>query len=320
MTQLRPKPSVQTLSMQKVNALKPGGTIGIVAPASSVKEESLLNGSAELQRLGFHVCYSESVLARHYYFAGLHEERAAEVTQMFEDPRIDAIFCARGGYGCHHLLTRLNPGRINANPKIFIGYSDITVLLQFLENACQMTCFHGPMVARELALGESFYVKESLLECLTRVSPGQRITSSGLETIQPGIARGRLTGGCLSLLTATLGTAFEIQTAGKILFLEDVNAAPYQVDRMLMHLKLAGKLEKVQGIVFGEMLNCVLSSEQEYGLQEIIFDVLKDFRFPVLYGLPSGHTSTAALTLPFGVPVVLNASEQYLELEEAAVQ
>lgn len=306
--------------MQKVNALKPGGTIGIVAPASSVKEESLLKGSAELQRLGFQVCHSESVLARHYYFAGLHKDRAAEVTQMFEDPRIDAIFCARGGYGCHHVVTRLNANRIKANPKIFVGYSDITVLLQFLENTCEMTCFHGPMVARELALGEPFYIRENLLESLTRVSPGQRISSSGLETLQPGIARGRLTGGCLSLLTATLGTPFEIQTAGKILFLEDVNAPPYQVDRMLMHLKLAGKLEKVQGIVFGQMLNCVPSSEQEYDLKEIIFDVLKDFGFPILYGLPSGHTSTAALTLPLGIAVRLNADEKYLELEEAAVQ
>jgi muramoyltetrapeptide carboxypeptidase len=306
--------------MQKVNALKPGGTVGVIAPAGSVKQESLLKGSAELQRLGFQVVCSDSALSQHYFFAGSHEERAGEFTRMFEDPRIDAIFCARGGYGCHHVVTRLDPKRIKANPKIFIGYSDITVLLQFLENACQMTCFHGPMVAREFALGEPFYARESLLECLTRISPGQRVTSSELETLQPGIARGRLTGGCLSLLTATLGTPYEIQTAGKILFLEDVNAKPYQVDRMLMHLKLADKLENVQGIVFGEMLHCVPSPGQEYGLQEIIFDVLREFGFPILYGLPSGHTSTGALTLPFGVPVLLNANDKYLQLEEAAVQ
>jgi muramoyltetrapeptide carboxypeptidase len=133
------------------------------------------------------------------------------------------------------------------------------------------------------------------------------------------VARGRLTGGCLSLLTATLGTPYEIQTAGKILFLEDVNAKPYQVDRMLMHLKLSGRLEDVQGIVFGEMLHYGPSSEERYGLQEIILDILGDLGFPILYGLPSGHTSTGALTLPFGVTALLNASEKYLELEEAAV-
>ncbi len=182
-----------------------------------------------------------------------------------------------------------------------------------------MTCFHGPMVARELALGEPYYVKENLLQCLTDLQPGQRITSPQLEILQSGVARGRLTGGCLSLLTATLGTPYEIKTEGKILFLEDVNAKPYQVDRMLMHLKLAGKLEAVQGIVFGEMLHCVQGPEQEYRLQEIVLDVLKDLRVPILYGLPSGHTATGALTLPFGVQVRLNADEKYIELEEAAV-
>jgi muramoyltetrapeptide carboxypeptidase len=305
--------------MQKVKALKHGGSIGIIAPAGSVNAESLLKGSNELQALGFQVICSDSALSQHYYFAGSHDERAAELLRMFEDPRIDAIFCARGGYGCHHLISRLDASRIKVNPKIFVGYSDVTVLLQFLENSCHMICFHGPMVARELALGEPFYVRENLLECLTRIDPGQRITSSGLETLRPGLARGYLTGGCLSLLTATLGTPYEIQTTGKILFLEDVNAKPYQVDRMLMHLKLAGKLENVQGIVFGEMLRCATGPEQNYSLQEIILDILRDFDFPILYGLPSGHTSTGALTLPFGVMALLNASEKYLELEGAAV-
>jgi len=305
--------------MQKVKALKAGGTVGIIAPAGSVNAESLLKGSAELQRLGFQVISSDSVLSQRYYFAGSHEERAREFTQMFEDPEIDAIVCARGGYGCHHIVSRLDRERIAAHPKIFVGYSDVTVLLQFLENACQMTCFHGPMAARELALGEPFYVRENLLECLTRLGPGQQITAPGLETLQPGVARGKLTGGCLSLLSATLGTPYEIQTAGKILFLEDVNTRPYQVDRMLMHLKLAGKLEEVQGIVFGEMLHCAPGSKQDYSLQEIIFDILSDFGFPILYGLPSGHTSTGALTLPFGVTALLDANEKYLELEEAAV-
>jgi muramoyltetrapeptide carboxypeptidase len=305
--------------MQKVKALKRGGTVGIIAPAGSVSEASLLKGSAELQALGFRVICSDSALSQHHYFAGSHEERAGEFTRMFEDPRIDAIFCARGGYGCHHIIGRLDPSRIKVNPKIFVGYSDVTVLLQFLENNCEMTCFHGPMVARELALGEPAYVRENLLDCLTRTDPGQKLTSSRLETLQPGVARGCLTGGCLSLLTATLGTPFEIQTTGKILFLEDVNAKPYQVDRMLMHLRLAGKLDGVQGIVFGEMVHCASRPDHEYSLQEIIFDILSDFGFPILYGLPSGHTSTGALTLPLGVTAVLNASEKYLQLEEAAV-
>ena len=314
---LQPKPAIY---MQKAKALKSGATIGIVAPASDVKEEDLLKGVSELQGMGFRVQYSNSILGRHYYFAGPHQERAGELVRMFESPEIDAIFCARGGYGCHHIIAYLKPEQIKPYPKIFVGYSDITVLLQYLENSCDMTCFHGPMVARELALGEPYYIKDSLLQCLTNLQPGHRITSPQLETLQPGIGRGRLTGGCLSLLTAMLGTPYEIQTEGKILFLEDVNAKPYQVDRMLMHLKLAAKLEAVRGIVFGEMLHCVQSPEQEYRLQEIVLDVLKDSKVPILYGLASGHTTTGALTLPFGVQIRLNADEKYVQLEEAAVE
>lgn len=306
--------------MLKPKALKKGSTIGIVAPASDVDADSLLKGAAALESAGYQVRYSDLVFARQRYFAGPHPQRAEELVRLFEDPAIDAILCARGGYGCHHLLGHLNVAAFRANPKVFVGYSDITVLLQFLENQCGMVCFQGPMVAREFALGEPFYDGHTFTECVSRVEAGQRITAPSLETLRGGTARGRLTGGCLSLLTTTLGTPYEIQTTGKILFLEDVNAKPYQVDRMLMHLKLAGKLEQIQGVIFGEMLNCVQSSDQGYRLQDVVYDILREYRFPILYGLPSGHTTTGALTLPFGVEVSLNADEQYVELLEAAVQ
>jgi muramoyltetrapeptide carboxypeptidase len=239
--------------------------------------------------------------------------------RVFADPHIDAIFCARGGYGCHHLLQRLDTATVRANPKVFLGYSDITVLLQYLENQCQMVAFHGPMVAREFALGEPSYDRQNLQQCVTQAVGGQRITAGGLETLRTGSAHGRLTGGCLSLLVATLGTAWEVQADEKILFLEDVNAKPYQVDRMLMHLRLAGKFEKVRGLVFGVMLNCRQSDTLDYRLEEIILRTLEGYSFPILYGLPSGHTESASLTLPFGVKVALDADGQYLELEEAAV-
>lgn len=239
---------------------------------------------------------------------------------MFANPEIDAIFCARGGYGCHHLLQRLNPEVLRSNPKLFMGHSDVTVLLQYLENQCQMVSFHGPMVAREFALGEPYYDRQNFLSCVAQPGAKQRITVPGLETLRAGSARGRLTGGCLSLLTAVLGTPWEIQTEGTILFLEDVNAKPYQIDRMLMHLKLAGKLDKVRGMVFGVMLNCRQSDTQEYRLQEIVLKTVEEYSFPILYGLPSGHTESGSLTLPFGVQVTLNADDRYLELEEGAVE
>ncbi len=316
----RPAPSRVVASMLKPKALRAGSTIGIASPASNVDREAFFKGVETLESAGYQVRFSERVLAQEYYFAGSHQERAAELTRLFVDPAIDAVFCARGGYGCHHLLGYLDASVLRRCPKVFLGYSDITVLLQFLENQCGMVCFHGPMVAREFALGEPSYNQQNLHRCLAVSDAGQRIAASGTETLSPGAARGRLTGGCLSLLTALLGTPFEIQTRNRILFLEDVNAKPYQIDRMLMQLKLAGKLEGVRGIVFGEMLNCVQSADQGYRLQEILYAILKEFGIPVLYGLPSGHTSTGSLTLPFGVEATLNAEEQYLQLEEAAVE
>jgi muramoyltetrapeptide carboxypeptidase len=306
--------------MLKGKPLRIGDTIGIVAPASDVNKDSLHKGVSELERLGFRVRYSDSIFSKHYYFAGSHEDRSQELLGMFENPEIDAIFCARGGYGCHHLLRLLSPELVKSHAKIFVGYSDVTVLLQFLENLCGVACFHGPMVAREFALGEPFYDKETLLRCLTYPQAGQQFTGPRLVCLRGGTSRGILTGGCLSLLTATLGTPYEVQTDGKILFLEDVNAKLYQLDRMLMHLKLAGKLDGVRGIVFGEMLNCDQASPKDYCLKEILLNILHEYRFPVLYGLPSGHTTTGALTLPFGVQVLLNSDEKYIQLEEAAIQ
>lgn len=306
-------------AMQKAKAVKAGSTIGVIAPASDVQVEALSKGVTELQHRGFRVVLSEAVTARHRYFAGSHEQRARDLMQMFQNPEVDAIFCARGGYGCIHLLQYLKAEEVRRFPKVFMGYSDVTVLLQFLEQQCQMVCFHGPMVAREIGYGEPFYDAQNLLACLGNTTPGLQITSPRVEVLKSGIGRGPLTGGCLSLLTALVGTSYEIQTRDCILFIEDVNTKPYQVDRMLMQLKLAGKFEGVRGVIFGEMLDCRQGTEQDYQLQEIIVDNLREFEFPVIYGLPSGHTSTGALTLPFGVSVQLNSEGRFVHLEEGAV-
>jgi len=306
--------------MQKPRALKPGNTIGILAPASNVDPEALGKGVDDLRKKGYQVRLSSSIYAQQRYFAGPHQQRARDLDDFFVDPGIDAIMCARGGYGCHHLLPYLEASKIRENPKVFIGYSDITVLLQCLENQCHVVCFHGPMVAREFGLGEPYYDYATLNECITRVAPGQRITADNVATLRSGTVEGRLTGGCLSLLSALLGTKYEIETHGKILFLEDVNTKPYQIDRMLMHLRIAGKFDGVRGVIFGEMLNCQFPEGESRDLQSIIGEVLSDFQFPILYGLPSGHTSSGALTLPFGIHVRLNAEEGFLELLEPAVQ
>ena len=199
-----------------------------------------------------------------------------------------------------------------------MGYSDVTVLLQFLENQCGLVCFHGPMVAREFAQGEPYYVRDNLLHCLTGTRPGPRLHAPDSLTLQAGTARGRLTGGCLSLLVASLGTPYELQSQDRILFLEDINAKPYQVDRMLMQLKLAGKLRGVRGFVIGEMLDGG-QARQGPDMPEIVLSLLQEFQVPIWYGLHSGHTSTGCLTLPFGVEVRLDAGQRWLQFEEAAV-
>ena len=304
--------------MQRAKALQPGDTVGIAAPAGCVQRPDLLSGISEIRRLGYRVHYNDSLFSRHYYFAGSHRQRAESLMTLFTDPGVKAIFCARGGYGCQHLLDLLDPETLQAHPKIFLGYSDVTVLLQFLENQCGLVCFHGPMVVKEFAQGEPYYVRKNLLHCLTETRPGRRLHSPGSLTLQSGTARGRLTGGCLSLLVASLGTPYELQSQDRILFLEDINAKPYQVDRMLMQLKLAGKLQGVRAFIFGEMLDCSQAG-QAPAIPEIALSLLKEFQVPIWYGLPSGHTSTGNLTLPFGVEVRLDAGQRWLQFEEAAV-
>ena len=304
--------------MQRAKALQPGDTVGIAAPAGCVQRPDLLSGISEIRRLGYRVHYNDSLFSRHQYFAGSHRQRAESLMTLFTDPGVKAIFCARGGYGCQHLLDLLDPETLQAHPKIFLGYSDVTVLLQFLENQCGLVCFHGPMVAKEFAQGEPSYVRKNLLHCLTETRPGRRLHSPGSLTLQSGTARGRLTGGCLSLLVASLGTPYELQSQDRILFLEDINAKPYQVDRMLMQLKLAGKLQGVRAFIFGEMLDCSQAG-QAPAIPEIVLSLLKEFQVPIWYGLPSGHTSTGNLTLPFGVEVRLDAGQRWLQFEEASV-
>jgi muramoyltetrapeptide carboxypeptidase len=305
--------------MNRPQALKSGATIGVVAPASPANQESFMQGVHELEGLGFRVKYSDSVFDRQIYFAGSHAWRAGNLLEMFADPEVDAIICARGGYGCHYLLPLLEPANIRSHPKIFMGYSDTTVLLQFLEQQCEMNCFHGPMVSFEFSRGEEAYDRQVFWDCLTRTSPGQIIASRDFEVLRGGSAEGILSGGCLSLLTALQGTPYEPRTEGRILFLEDIDAKPYQVDRMMMQLKLGGKLEKIHGIIFGEMMGCLPSSDQPFRLQDILFDILKDYHFPILFGVPSGHARQGMLTLPFGIRVRMDAEARSLEFLEGAV-
>lgn len=305
----------------KPPALQPGDTVGIIAPASNIKRESLETGCEALRQLGYKPFYFDSVLEKDIYFAGSAKRRARELDEMFMRDEVRAIICARGGYGANYLLDTLNLERIATHPKIFVGYSDITTLLTYILDSAGLVTFHGPMVTKDFAHADGVDVR-SWEAALTRTSEwALNIGSeSGAKPLAAGSADGILYGGCLSMLVASLGTPYEIQTAGTILFIEDVATKPYQVDRMLMQLKLAGKFAGVHGIVFGEMLDCSPIKDQDYTLAEVVLRVIGDLGVPVAYGLRSGHVSRGNITLPFGVRAALTVSrtEGSLRILESA--
>jgi muramoyltetrapeptide carboxypeptidase len=300
----------------KPPALKPGDTIGIVAPASNVKRAHLEAGSEALRRAGYKPFYFDSILDQDLYFAGSVKRRVEELESMFTRDDVKAIVCARGGYGANYLLPQLNLEVIKSHPKIFVGYSDLTALMTYFSDALGLITFHGPMINQDWGNDNGIYLPSwhAALSATTAWDLPLD-AASGVTALVNGSAEGILYGGCLSILVASLGTPYEIQTEGKILFLEDVSEKPYRIDRMLMQLKLAGKLKDVRGIVFGEMLNCIQTANQGYTLQEVIMRIVGELGIPVAYGLRSGHVTAQNITLPIGVPASLAVSSRQVNLK-----
>jgi muramoyltetrapeptide carboxypeptidase len=309
-------PSVPKVARIKPPALRPGDTVGIVAPASNVKAEHLEAGCAALRELGYKPFHFDSILERDLYFAGSAVRRARELEEMFTRDEVRAIICARGGYGSNYLLGILDLNKIKAHPKIFVGYSDLTTLLTYFADSAGLITFHGPMVAKDFAHADGVD-PGSWERALNGSSEWTLDLDSDVKSLVKGSAEGILYGGCLSLLVASLGTPYEIRTVGTILFVEDIAAKPYQIDRMLMQLKLAGKLADVRGIIFGEMLDCTQNSnkDQGYTLEDVMLRVVGDLGVPVAYGLPSGHVSRRNITLPFGVRAALNVATSGVRLQ-----
>jgi muramoyltetrapeptide carboxypeptidase len=295
-------------SRLKPRALRRGDKVGIVAPASNIKRELLEAGCDGLRRAGYEPFYFESILERDLYFAGSAERRARELEDMFLREDIRAIVCARGGYGSNYLPLALDPTKIIPHPKILLGYSDITTLVCCISDSANFVTFHGPMVTKDFAIADGVDL-ESWQNALGGAEEWAIGEGSGARPLVAGEAEGILYGGCLSMLVASLGTEHEIRTAGTILFVEDVATKPYQIDRMLMQLKLAGKLKDLRGMVFGEMLDCRQSPDQDYTLEEVILRIVESLRIPVAFGLRSGHVSRANITLPIGVRARLTVDD-----------
>lgn len=306
------QPIVLALTLIKAPALQPGDKVGIIAAASNIKRELLEAGIAGLRRMGYEPVYLPGILERDLYFAGSLDRRVAEFKEMLEREDIVALICARGGYGSNYLLEHLNSETFRRHPKIIVGYSDNTSLLTAIHDHCGLVTFHGPMVTKDFATRGG--VELSSWQNAVGGASQWNIPSGEVQVLKEGRAQGKLYGGCLSLLVASLGTPFEIRTDETILFLEDIGAKPYQIDRMLVQLRLAGKLEQVRGFVFGEMMDCVQPGGQDYTLQQVIMRLLERYDVPVVYGLPSGHVSGGNITLPIGIQAELIAEGSTVQL------
>ena len=301
---------------QKPPRLCRGDLIGVVSPAAAVPAESLRRGCAELERLGFTVRVGPHALDRHRFLAGSDRDRADELTAMFQDPAVRAIFCSRAGYGSGRLLPLLDFPTLARAPKIFLGFSDVTLLLNAFVQQAGLGCFHGPVVAGEFANDISPRSLSHLFGLLMTGAGEERLAFP--TAVRDGVAEGQLLGGCLSLLVTTLGTPFTPDTAGAVLFIEDVGEKPYRIDRMLTHLKQAGKLDHLAGVIFGAMSGCLGDGNDPALLLSVIADVFSDYSYPVGFGLPAGHGGEN-LALPLGTRVRLDTAQRHLTFLEPAV-
>ena len=304
--------------------LKFGDTLGFIAPSGAVRTEGAIERAVkETERMGFKVKLGESAGQKYGYLSGSDEVRARDINNMFADDEVDAIVCLRGGYGAMRILDQLDYELIARHPKIFMGFSDITALHIALLNRCDLATFHGPMAAANWADSPlDDFSRESMYRALMSTEPvGELRNPEGYprQTVNPGQAEGQLVGGNLMLIASSLGTPWEIDTKGRIIFIEEVGERTYCVDRMLTQLRLAGKFEDCAGVVFGDFADCPVEYP-EFGLtlEEIIRDVVAPSGKPIFTGLRCGHC-TPKLTLPFGVKCRMDADECTLTVLESAV-
>jgi muramoyltetrapeptide carboxypeptidase len=308
--------------MRRPRALRPGDRVAVVAPASPFARDEFDAGIQEIRSLGFEPVFDDSVFERQTYVAGPARVRAEAWLRAWRDPAVAALIAARGGYGSVQILPMLAEAGVCGGPvKAFIGYSDNTSILSWLTTGCGMVSVHGPMIEGRLAKGEAGYDRDTFRRCLMHAEPMGEVVHPQLESLRTGDADGILVGGTLTQLLASLGTPFAFDPPqGCVLFLDEVAERPYRLDRMLTQLRLSGLLARASAIVFGELPRC---DEPGGGLagRAVVRDVLADFRGPILFGLPSGHTSGATLTLPFGVRARVNAGGRpSVEILESAVE
>ena len=313
----------------KPSRLKKGDTIALVTPGSYITEQEKEKSINNIQSLGFNVVYSDGLMKKNGYFSATDEERAADLNEMFERKDVQAIMCARGGYGCARILPFLDYDLIEDNPKVLIGFSDVTALQYAIYKNCGLITFHGPV---SISTFSSFSVKnfENVLVNptfeleLVNSTTGNNSNPYGMTVISDGIAKGELVGGNLSICVSLIGTEYDIDYSDKMVFLEEFLEEPYRVDRMLTQMLQAGKFDDAAGIALGVFKMCEPNKSNpafngSFSLMEVLKDRLGNLGIPVIYGLSFGHISDK-FTLPFGGKAELNTETKRLKLLEAAVQ
>lgn len=305
--------------------LKPGDMVGLVTPGSPIEKKQLEESIKKMEQMGLRVYYRESVLAQYGYFAGKDEERAEELMHMFTHPEVRGIWCVRGGYGSIRILPLLDYEQIRRNPRVFIGYSDITALHTAISQETGLVTYHGPLGISDWNSFALNSLQRVVFEPRNRYRyPYEREEGTGdnpefdLYTLQGGRAEGLLTGGNISVLDSMIGTRFEPDFSGKIVYLEEVEEKTYRVDKMLFHLLEATNLKQAAGIVMGVFGECNVNDEPRLTLREAIGDLLDPLDIPVSYGLSFGHIRKM-ITLPNGIRARMNADRNSLRLLEPAV-
>lgn len=309
--------------MIKPKGLKIGDTLGVVAPASPTTKDKVDLAYKKLNQMGFKVIMGKSCYSNYGYLAGSDDLRAEDLNTMFKNQEIDGIICLRGGYGTPRILDLLDYKLIKENPKVFIGYSDITALHIAFNQLSNLITFHGPMAASDLIGEFSDFSKESLLNSIMEGEYQFAIKDSlgKILTINGGIAEGPIIGGNLSLITSTIGTPYEIDTKGKILFIEEIGEEPYKIDRMFTQLRLSKKLEEAEGIILGDFNNCVAESSEyddSLTLEEVIDNIIKPIGKPTIFNLKAGHCEPV-VTIPFGINAKMDADKKELLLLERPI-
>ncbi len=303
--------------MRKPNKLNINDLVGIVAPSSPIDQQYLDDCVKALESLGYRVILGESTKSSYKgYLAGTDEIRAKDINDMFGNDEIKGIFCLRGGYGSCRIMDKIDWDLLKSNPKIFVGYSDITNIHMMINKKCDFISYHGPMVASNMRTKFDEYTKDSLIRTLDMNEDlfFQNPQGEELAVLVDGKSEGELVGGNLALIVASIGTEYEIDTKGKILFIEEVGENTYRVDRMLHQLVHSGLIQKSKGILIGDFTNCNQRNENEFTVMELFNDIIKPLNIPTLFNIKSGHDFPMA-TLPMGAFTTIDTGNKTIKFE-----